>query len=200
MGGIRSKVVIAVTIGVLSLFLEPEALAIDRDLGASLRTRVALSVGQTVEMNFGLIDYSPTHSGYLRLGTDGTLALGGGAAGIILDDTAAAAGRLPVSGDSQSNIEISCDAAGTLGDGNGNQLSLINVEHAIDTGAPFGSGTACAGLGISPTIFDLSSNPAPLILLGGEIDLSGNAIAASGTYDAAGAMGGSSIMVRVVYQ
>ena len=200
MAGARRRTGMGVVLCAGLTVASPSARAIVENVGASVQMRIALSIGEATGMSFGTIDFEGTHGGYLRLGTDGSLALSDGASGVVLDEASAAAGVVRVSGDGQSNIEISCESSGTLGDGEGNVLPLLNVEHAVDTGVAFGDGTPCQGLGASPSVFSLASNPAPAILLGGEVDLSGNAIAAAGTYDAAAAMGGTSIRVRIVYQ
>ena len=150
-------------------------------------------------MDFGLVDFGATHDGYVRLGTNGSITLSAGASGLDLDGTAAA-GEISVSGDDQSTVSISCNSSGSLSDGEGNTLSLMNVEYAIDSGVAFGDGIPCAGLGNSETSVNLAAIPNPNLLFGGELDLSDSAISESGAYDAAPVMGGTGVTVRIVYQ
>jgi hypothetical protein len=183
----------------LPLGLSSPAEAIDVDIGATLQARAALAVNSRSDMDFGRVDFAGTHHGYVQLGSDGTIELSESSSGLTLDGTTAA-GEVRLSGDALSVIQISCETSGTLGDGEGNVLTLMNVEYAVGTGVAFGSGTSCAGLGTSPTLVNLADTPNPRILFGGELDLSDSAITESGSYDAAPAMGGSGYSVRIIYQ
>jgi len=172
--------------------------AMDTDVDASVQMRAAITLSKTKDMDFGIIDYNPSHSGLIQLATNDTVTLSG-ASGLVLGGGTPAAGDITIGGDGQSIVEISCETSGTLSDGTANNLNLQSIEYAIDTGVAFGAGTACAGLGTSPFLVDLVSNPAPRILLGGEIDVSGDAIAVSSLYSTTNA-GGDPVTVQVVYQ
>ena len=176
-----------------------QAYAATEDVDASLQTRAALSLTKNNDMDFGDIDFEATHTGTLRLATDGSAALNAATGLTIPASSSPAAGDVDVAGDNASTIEISCTTGGTLADASANTLTLQNTEFAIDTGVAFGSGTACAGVGTSPGTVDLSSNNTPKILIGGELDLSSNAIATSDTYSTTNA-GGTAMTLSVVYQ
>jgi len=150
-------------------------------------------------MNFGDVDYDTIHSGAIELGTNGTVQLASGSAGINLNGGAPSAGDLTISGDGQSTIQISCESAGVLGASGGHALTLQNVEFAIDTGRTYGAGTSCSGLASPGASIDLASNTSPQIFFGGALDVSGNAISHSGNYSTTNA-GGDPVTVRVVYQ
>jgi len=174
------------------------AKAADVDVDASIITKAAISLTKNADMDFGDVEFDATHGGTIELGTDGTVDVSG-ATGITAGAAATAAGDVSVSGDGASVIEISCDTGGTLTDGGANSLTLSAVEFTTGAGGAPGTGTACAGLGTTPGTVDLSVTASPTILMGGTIDVTGDAIAASATYDTASA-GGDPVTLRVVYQ
>jgi hypothetical protein len=169
------------------------------DVDASIQTRVAISLAVSKNMDFGTVDYEPVHTGTVQLATNDTVTLGGGSSGITVSGGSPAAAIVNLGGDGASIVEVSCEDGGLLTDGGANNLTLQNTEYSIDTGVAFGSGISCSGLGVSPTSIDLSANPTPKILLGGEIDVSGSAINVSAIYGTFNA-GGNPMTVRVVYQ
>lgn len=176
-----------------------QAMAATEDVDATLNTRQALSLTKNNDMDFGDVDYEATHTGTIRLGTDGNVALNAATGLTIPTGSTGNAADIDVSGDNASTIEISCETGGTLADSSSNTLTLQATEVAIDTGVAFGSGSACAGVGTTSTTVDLSANNNPTILIGGEVDLSSNAIATTDTYTSTNA-GGDPVTVSVTYQ
>ena len=172
--------------------------AADMAVHASLNTRKAISLAKTQDMNFGTIEYDAVHTGQIILGTDGSVSLGGAGNGILLGGTAKA-GQIGISGDNKSIIEISCSGVGSLSDGFGQSLPLTAVEYAIDNGVAGVAGTACNGLGIAPSLIDLSAQSTPEILMGGTVDVGSSAITNDANFSTANA-GGSPVTLRVVYQ
>lgn len=172
--------------------------ATDQDVQASIQTRAAISLTLNTDMDFGIVDYVPVHSGNILLGTDASVTLSG-ATGLTVSGGTPTAGSVDVSGDATSVVDISCETGGSLTDGGANTLTLSATEVAVDTGAAAGAGLACAGLGTASTTVDLSSNATPTILMGGTIDTTADAIDTSATYDTA-AVGGDPVTLRVTYQ
>lgn len=173
-------------------------MAADVDVDASIITRAAISLTKNTDMDFGAVDYDAAHGGSIQLGTDGTVILTG-ATGLTLGAAGTTPGDVDVSGDGASTIEISCDTGGTLTDGGANTLTLSSVEFTTAAGGAPGTGTSCAGLGTTPGTVDLAVTATPTILMGGTLDVTGNAIAAAATYSTASA-GGDPVTLRVVYQ
>ena len=174
-------------------------LAADITVDASVVTRAAISVTATQQMSFGIIEYDPSHDGSLELATDGSISLGGSSTGLNVAGGSPAPAQISLNGDGTSLIEVSCMNTGTLSNGSGQFLNLQNVEIAIDAGVAFGSGSACNGLGTSISVVDLSINAAPIIFVGGEIDLSNDAIVSSASYSTTSS-GGSPVTLRFIYQ
>ena len=182
----------------LSALVVSNAQSTDVDVDASIITKAAISLTKNTDMDFGDVEFATTHGGQIQLGTDGTVVLTG-ATGLTLGAAATTAGDVDVSGDGASVVEISCETGGTLTDGGANTLTLSATEFTTGAGGAPGSGTACAGLGTTPGTVDLSVTATPKVLIGGTIDVTGNAIAVSATYDTAAA-GGDPMTLRVVYQ
>ena len=176
------------------------AFATDMDIDAVIQTRAAITLSKISDMNFGIVEYDTAHSGQIQLATDNGVSLSGSSSGLTLPGgITSSAAKVDVSGDSQSTVEISCDSAGTLSDGDAHTLALQNVELAIDSGTSYGSGTPCAGVGVTSAAVDLATNPSPTILLGGAVDAGPNSITVSSAFSTANA-GGNPVKLRVVYQ
>ena len=186
----------AITLGIA--FGAPSAKAADIDVDATLNTVAAISLTKNTDMAFGDVEYATTHAGDIQLGTDGTVVLTG-TTGLTLGVAATTAGDVDISGDGASIIEISCETGGTLADAAANTLTLSAVEFTTGAGGAPGTGTACAGLGTTPATVDLAVTATPKVLMGGTINVNGNAIATSDTYSTTNA-GGDPVTLRVVYQ
>ena len=193
----RKNLLLGTSLGFLALVSAVgTAQATDVDVDASITTRAAISLTKNTDMAFGNVDYAATHGGSIQLGTDGSVGLSG-ATGLTLSGGTTTAGDIDVSGDGASVVEISCETGGVLAETGGNTLTLSAVEYTTGAGTTPGGATACAGLGTTPSTVDLSST----VLMGGTIDVTGNAIAASGTYTTTDTgNGGDPVTLRVVYQ
>ena len=173
--------------------------AIDVQVNASVNMKAVISATAGQDMNFGNVNFEPNHSGEIRLATNGSVQLGGGASGLTLDGGSPTAGDVTISGDGQSNIEISCESNGVLGSNGSGTLNLQDVQFSVDSGRSYGAATNCSGLSSPAAVLDLASNNAPKLFFGGALNVSGNAISASDQYSTANA-GGDPVTVRVVYQ
>lgn len=171
------------------------AFAIDVDIHASIITRKAISVSVKSEMNFGEVTFEESNSGLIQLGTNGAVSLAGGN-GLELGG-AATAGKLAISGDSNSDVEISCENGGTLSDGGAGTLVLKNVEIAMNTGTGPGMAASCNGLGNTTLTHNLGG--ADDLLIGGALDISQSQITTEGAHTTLAA-GGDPVTIRVVYQ
>lgn len=150
-------------------------------------------------MSFGFLDYATTHSGSLRLGTNGIMTIVGGVG--ISSDNNTTAGSVTVTAPTSGIIEVKCTTSGILKLGNSG-LDLINPEINVNVGVTFGSGNACQGnKGNSPpaAVIDLAVNPNPNILIGGRIDIPANGLV-SGTYSTAVGGGAKTLTLTVVLQ
>ncbi len=173
------------------------ASALDQDIQASIITKAAIAFSNVVDMDFALVEFAAVHSGDIQLGTNGTVVLSG-TVGLTASGVGAA-GSVDISGDGASTIDITCETGGTLTDAGVNSLLLSATEITAGVGGAPGTGTACGGLGIGPISVDLSVTANPTVLMGGTINVDGNAIATSDTYSTALA-GGNPVTLRVVYQ
>ncbi len=184
---------LAVTVGLASFAAQAAEVEVD----ATLNARAAISLTKVSDMDFGLIDYASTHAGDIRLGTNGTVSTAG-TTGLVAGGAPTAA-AVTVSGDGASTVDVSCDTGATLEATGGDQLTLSATEVSTAAGgvAP-GAGNACAGVGLASQTIDLSATPNPTILMGGTINVDGDAISENGVYSTTTA--GSSVTLSVVYQ
>ncbi len=175
----------------LSTIISSGAIAATQDIGASVTAHGAISLSNVQDMNFGHIDYAVTHSGGLRLGTNGNITKINHV-GLVLSGTTSA-GSFDIASDG-STMEISCEQEGTLSNSNGDTLNIGNIEITNGVGGEYGTATACRGIGSEPLI---ASNLATIKVGANLASLNNNL--KSGTYSTANA-GGSPITVSVVYQ
>ena len=109
-----------------------------------------------------------------------------------------AAGSVTINGTVGEVVDISCVTIATLSDGT-NTMSITSTEINIASGVAFGSGSSCAGLGISPIAHTISATLANNdVLFGARINGSAAPVA-SGVYNTSKA-GGAPLIIRVIYQ
>jgi hypothetical protein len=171
--------------------------AIDQEVEASINAKTALALTKNADMNFGIVEFVATHSGTIRLGTNGTIDLTL-PVGITMDGTPAA-GDVDISAsDGSSNVEISCDTGGTLAEPGADTLTLSATEISMDVGDAGGAADdVCAGVGVSPFVHTLDGTDK--ILVGGSIVVDGNDIGASAAYSTTTGAG-VGMTLRVLYQ
>lgn len=156
---------------------------------------VVLSKGDDID--FGFLEFDVTHSGTLQLGTNGVLNVTGTG---LASDLATSSGVVTVTAPATGIVEVRCTNTGKLKNGN-SSLDLTGVEIAVNTGLPFGSGSACQGTrNNDPTaaVIDLAATPTPNILIGGQMSVPANSLNA-GTYTSATG-GGSAITLAITIQ
>lgn len=158
-----------------------------------------ITLNKNSDMHFGKVEYSSAHNGAVRLGTNGNINVIG--SGLVYVSGGAAANVSVTAGNSDV-IEIKCDTSGTLTpDGGGSELSIENIEVAINSGTAFGSGQECHGTGGADqpaTTVDLSVTSNPTILIGGEVVIPANELSA--LEYSTGNAGGSPITLSVIFQ
>lgn len=187
-------------IWLICLMIMPgRAISADTTIDATVITRAALSVTANQHMNFGVIEFEPTHNGRLELGTDGSIAVDGSAVGLNISGGSPTPATVTLGGDGTSTVEISCMENGNLSNGSGQNITLFNVEMSIGIGVPSGGATACGGLGNAVSTVDLSTTPSPTIFVGGQLNLDNDAITNSSSYSTT-LSGGVPITLRMVYQ
>lgn len=166
---------------------------------ASSLAQITLNI--TSGIHFGQYEYDSSHSGTIRMGTDGNITIVGGS-GVSYVSGTASPGTVAVSGSPQDVIELKCEPGGRIQiQSNGRNLNVREMEIAADVGVPFGNAAHCTGTGrrrAPALVIDLATNPNPIILMGGEIRLGNNRLA-SGTHFASNP-GGDTLRLRVVFQ
>lgn len=190
----KNRLLLSVTITALALGFAHSALAAQQNIGATLDARPALSISDSEDMNFGIVEFAATHSGDIRLGTNGTVTLNNGV-GLVAYGTTQA-GSITISSNGTTGMEVSCETSGTISDGVGNNLALSSIQvSAAVGGAAFGAATACAGIGTTPLGL---ANTVTTVYIGGAIaGLNNNLV--DTTYNTSN-VGGDPVTVQVVYQ
>ncbi len=172
------------------------AFAVDQDVEADAEFRAALTTTLNNDIDFssnGVIEFAGTPAGtdLVEMGSDGNItyqgvAFSGPATGQV--------GDFSMNGDGSSVVEISCEATATL-ENSAQTVTMDQVQFAVNTGAAFGAGTACAGLGSSPGSHTLTGTDN--VLVGGR--LVGNGAITDGVYSTTTG-GGDPATFRVLYQ
>ena len=150
-------------------------------------------------VDFGSFDFATNYNGRIQLGTNGNVQTTGFG---ISSNGGETAGHLQVTAPGTGIIDIKCATTATLADPVGTDLTIVNIEIAVNTGVAFGSANACNGLGggdaIAATI-DLDALPTPNIYIGGEIVISTPiTLPTDKMYSTTGA--GTPIMLSIVTQ
>ena len=156
------------------------------------------SFAATSDLNFGFIDYTPTHTGRVRIHPNGNVTTHG-ASGLepTGGHTAGYAEYLQNTG----NVEISCTQRIWLADTNGNRLRVNQIRLSFGTPQSWGNSERCRGTGTVIETYDLTADPAHLlrIYVGGQLRLNNDAIVAPGTYNSSNPSGQSiTIQVTVI--
>lgn len=190
----KSKALLITTLIILS---HDQAFAVDQQIGASITMRSAISVDKNTDINFGMIDYMPSHQGTIQIGTDNTISFDQ-VTGLATSGGTPTASDMDVVGAVGEVIDISCDSSATLSNSNGDTLPLSALEFAIDAGVPYGDGVSCTGLGQSVATVTFASATPRKIFMGGELTVGINGIASDGVYTSA--LGSGPVKMRFVYQ
>lgn len=176
------------------------AYAASTNIDALANFVAAVTLGNEVDMDFSSVAFSaaPTIAGdNVQLGTDDSIAYNGvfsvGIAAVPV------AGEVEITaGSVGATVDVECDATATLGDGGGNTIDVTSIETTMTPGA-FGTGTACAGIGVTAISHVLAGGGADVIYFGGQIDGSTvGGVFGAGAYSSA--TGGNDIQVDVNYQ
>lgn len=158
-----------------------------------------ITLNKNSDMHFGKVEYSSSHNGAVRLGTNGNVSVIGSGLVYVSGGNAA---NVSVTAGNSDVIEIKCDTSGTLTpDGGGSELTIENTEVAINSGTAFGSGQECHGIGGADqpaATVDLSVTANPTILIGGEVVIPANELSA--LEYSTGNAGGSPITLSVTFQ
>lgn len=164
------------------------------DIESSATFQSALTLTNPIPMAYGIIQFSDSAAGNIDMGTNASIIYTDGYSG----GSMGAAGSVTINGTTGEIVDISCITVATLSDGT-NTMPITSAEINIASGVAFGSGIACAGLGIASMAHTISATPTNNnILLGARIDGSTSPVA-SGAYSTANA-GGSPLTIRVIYQ
>lgn len=148
------------------------------------------------DMFFGVVEYDTSHTGFVQLGTNGSLSTTG--SGFTVSGVGIA-GQVEIAATPADVVEVRCDLNGRMALPTGELVNINRVEGVIDVGVPFGSGTRCDRVGRRRTpiaTVDIAANPTPIVLLGARARIR---TLSSGVYDSTNG-GGRPITVRVLFQ
>tara|TARA_R110001592_G_scaffold29350_17_gene106735 strand:+ start:2006 stop:2557 length:552 start_codon:yes stop_codon:yes gene_type:complete len=159
----------------------------------------AQTINTVSGINFGAYDFATTFNVRIQLGTDGNASLTGSGASFQGGE---AAGHIRITSPDTGIIEIKCTTTAQLFDPTATTLTIENIEISVNTGAPFGDGNACNGLGggdATAATIDMDALPDPDVFIGGEITLSSPiTLPADHSYSTTGS--GTPIMLSIVIQ
>lgn len=124
-------------------------------------------------VDFGRFDFAASHNGVIQLGTDGNVNVSG--FGIAARNNGNA-GRVQITSPDTGTLELRCAVSGLLVDPSATDLTISNIEVAVNTGVVFGSGLACGGALLADPVvalLDMDSLGDPDILIGGQVIVPG---------------------------
>ena len=133
---------------------------------SGIRAQVIQSIS---DMDFGSYDFSTSYSVQFQLGTNGNLNVVG--TGVVFNG-GESAGQIRITSPDTGIIEIKCTNIAELTDPTATSLAIQNIEIAVNTGVPFGSGNTCDGIGAGDNIattIDMDANPDPDVYIGGQV-------------------------------
>lgn len=199
MKNMKQKVLMMATVALIALPVSL-ATAASTNLHGKALFRIALTLSNT-DMDFSKIDYSaaPAVGDTVTLATNNAETFAGGkfSAGT---GAAPAAGTVTVTaGTVGQTVEISCTTTGVLSNaGNTSTIGIDNTEVTTGAGGAAGTGTACAGVGVTPATKVLAGSD--VFKFGGRINgATQTGVFSGGAYDTSNA-GGTNMIVQVVYQ
>ena len=166
--------------------------------GASGMAQITLSLNSGI--HFGTYEFDTSHRGDVEMGTDGNIT--------IVNNTGlsyaggASPGAVTISAAPQDVVEIRCEGAGRIiVQSNGERLNVRDMELAVDTGVPYGSGIECIGTANrnDPVLLlDLATNTTPTILMAGRLRIFRDRLDSG--FHSASNPGGDTLRLRVLFQ
>lgn len=159
-----------------------------------------LCFAQTVQfssvngMEFGLIEFAGSHSGFLTMGTNGSVSLTG--SGLFYEGNGVP-GQITIVGNS-GIVEIKCESGATMG--GDTTLTISDIEVRAGSGGGPGTGSPCLGIGggdAAAVVVDLGATPNARIYFGGKLNIPNNALS-SGSYSSTS--GGDPMTISAMFQ
>lgn len=187
---------------ILATTATSQAWAQSTSIDATVTFSEGVVLGNEQNMEFGQVDFdsAPTTGDTVTIGTDGSIQYSGttfsgggtGTAGSI--DIAA--------GNNGQVVEVFCDQAATLTDGNGGSINITGIKAAPEnaTGSYAGAGAFCNGTsGLPATNFTLNIGTLDTFKFGGVIDGATATSFNGGSFSTGNALG-DDIQIDVYYQ
>lgn len=137
------------------------------------RGHAQVVVSTLAGLDFGSVEFAISYAGNIQLGTDGNIGTTG--FGMVAAGNGNA-GAVRVTQPNTGMVEFKCSQSAELDDPTATALNITNIEIAVNSGVPFGSGTSCQGTAIADPVavlLDMDALGDPTILIGGEVVISG---------------------------
>ena len=168
--------------------------AVEQDFGASASFRLALSLSDVRDMDFGTIEYSGPAENIIHLRTNSGQLTCTNNTDYQCPSGGATRGGFRINGDVGSTVDISCDEVGFISNGN-HTLPYRRVRGRIN-----GVNNRCRGIDTVVHSHVLTGNPEDnLLATGMQIVVDAQGIQSSGIYNTSNA-GADVITFRLVYQ
>ena len=191
----------AVAVGLFSTTIQ-SAKAVDNvDVEASVETRTAINVVKNDDISFGLLDVTIATQAATIVLDPLTDAVTGGSATVVASGTPQS-GKVTVTTDGASDIDVTCDDEATLENGDGDSLTMSDVKIQATVGATLAS-TACdpaTPIAVSPTAADIEIGiGGTLALAAGGNEVKAGSFLTTDKYDTATGAG-VPVNIEAVYQ
>ena len=132
-----------------------------------------VTVNTLANVDFGRVEFAPSYSANIQLGTDGNVSVTGFG---IVSDNDGNAGEIEVTMPNTGIVEVKCAQTAQMVSPSATPLGITNIEIAVNTGVVFGSATSCQGAAIADPVtltLDMDALTDPNIFVGGEIAIPG---------------------------
>lgn len=163
------------------------------------RPVVAQTIDNLSSLDFGSFDFALSHNVTIQLATNGSLSVIGSGA---VSNGGESVGHIRITSPDTGLLNIKCSATAVLSDPTAVDLTIDQIEMAVNTGTSFGNAFAChgTGAGAAPAvIIDVSALNDPDIYIGGQVVVNNvSSFPSDRTYSTVGA--GSPISFSIVVQ
>ncbi|MGH1457076.1 MAG: hypothetical protein ACRBDI_09865 [Alphaproteobacteria bacterium] len=131
------------------------------------------SYAQTIDnisgLGLGSFDFDTAYNATIRLATNGDLGIVGSG---IVSNGGEVVGHIRITLPDTGLVDVKCSSTAILAGSGATDLTISNIEIAVNMGTTFGSANACNGVGggdgVAVTV-DMDALPDPNIYIGGEV-------------------------------
>lgn len=159
----------------------------------------AQTIDNVSDVAFGDFDFDTSFNATVQLGTNAGLSVSGSG---VVSNGGEAVGHLRITTPDTGIVDVKCTQTAVLSDVTATDITIENIEIALDVGVAFGAASACQGVGGGDAVavsVDMVAFPDADLYIGGEFSVtSPMSLPIDHTYATSGT--GTPIMLSIVVQ